>query len=457
MESETSDRDADVAIVGAGLAGLVAARRLREQGCSVVVLEARERVGGRLLNAPIGEGKVVEVGGQWVGSGQDRVLALIGELGLETHRTYDTGRSVLELEGRIRTYSGTIPRLGPLVLADIAQARLRLERLARSIDLDDPAASRRGGELESRTLAQWLARGMRTRKARALLRIAGRTVWGAEPEEMSLLHALFYMAGAGGLDPLLDVEGGAQESRVVGGSQLIAERLAADLGPALLLGYPVSRISAAPKGVIVSSDAGESVQAARAVLAVPAPLRAGIDFEPALPLPHRRVAELVRFGRLLKCVAVYAVPFWRESGLSGEALSDAGPLTLTFDNSPPDGSPGVLLGFVGGADAHRFAALPEADRREAALATLGRLFGPAAREPGLYLEQDWGRERWSGGGPTFLMGPGAWREAGPGLRTPVGRLHWAGSETATRWAGFMDGAVRSGERVATEVADAMRG
>lgn len=441
------DYEADLLIVGAGLAGLVAARRLRQRGRSVMVLEARPRVGGRILNAAVTDGASVEVGGQWVGPAQDRVLALAEELGVQTFPTFNEGKSVLELGGRLKRYSGTIPRVGPLVLADIARARRRLQKLASRIDTEAPWLTADAAALDGRTLQSWLEAEMRTRPARTMMRIAGRTIWGAEPEEMSLLHALFYIRGAGGLDPLLDVEGGAQESRIVGGSQILAQRLAADLGPALRLGSPVTAIRSVPEGVL--ADAGRTFRARRAIVAVPLPLRDRIEFSPPLPAAHRAL-DRARFGRLIKCVAVYEKPFWREAGLSGEALSDLGPASLTFDNSPPDGRPGILLGFVGGGDAPAHARLIQAERRHAVLGCFARLFGDAALDPRLYLEQDWAAEPWSGGGPTFLMPPGAWTEAGTALREPHGAVHWAGSETAGRWAGFMDGAVRSGERAAAE-------
>jgi monoamine oxidase len=449
-----TELDADVIVVGAGLGGLCAARELARGGCSVVVVEARDRVGGRLLCAEIGDGEVVEVGGQWVGPGQDRVLALAADLGLETFPTHDEGESILELDGRTRRYSGTIPRLGPLVLADIAIARLRLERMAKRIPPDAPWTARRASELDSTTLAEWLERGMRTRAARSMLRIAGRTVWGAEPEEMSLLHALFYMRSAGGLDPLLDVEGGAQQDRIVGGSQLIAEAISRELGHRVALSAPVDAIAARGDAVEVRAG-GEGLSARRAVVAVPPPLRGGIAWHCRLPEAHRLVAERVPLGRLIKCAAVYPEPFWRSAGLSGESLSDLGPGTLTFDNSPPSGRPGVLLGFVGGADAGAFAALEPSERRRSLLGGFARLFGERAARPELYLEQDWSAERWSAGGPTYVMGPGAWTAVGPALREPLGPVHWAGTETAERWAGFMDGAVRSGERAASEILAAL--
>jgi monoamine oxidase len=402
-----------------------------------------------MLNGALPGGGATELGGQWAGPGQDRVAALAGDLGLETFPTYDEGESLLELDGGIRRYSGTIPNVGPLVLLDIAQARFRLERLMQRIPPDAPWRAPGADDLDGTTLGAWMESGMRTRRARAMLRVACRTVWGAEPDDMSLLHVLFYMRSAGGLDVLLDVDGGAQQDRFRGGSALLASRLAESLGGDLRLETAVDAVVAADGGVRVRAG-GTDLAARAAVVAVPPPLRAGIDFGAESERQHG-VARQVPLGRLIKCAAVYPRPFWRDRGLSGEALSDTGPATLTFDNSPPEGEPGVLLGFIGGADARRWSPVPAAERRGAVLECFERLFGEPARRPDAYLEQDWGAERWSAGGPTFVMPPGAWRAVGSALATPAGPIHFAGTETATRWAGFIDGAVRSGERAAARI------
>jgi monoamine oxidase len=448
--------DADVAVVGAGLAGLVAARDLAAAGLEPVVLEARERVGGRLLSVPIGEGEQVEIGGQWVGPTQDRVAALAAELGVETFPTHTEGSNLVELDGRLRRYSGTIPRLGPLVLADIAQARMRLDRAARRIDPDAPWASPDAALLDGLSLAAWLRRVVKTPTARKLIRIAGRTVWGAEPEELSLLHALFYVRSAGGFDMLLDTEGGAQQDRFVGGSQLLALGLADRLGERVVLASPVRRVEA-PDGALSVVANGVEVAARRAILALPPPLCAAIEFDPPLPPSRARLAQRMPHGWLIKCTAIYYEPFWRAEELSGEAVSDAGPVTLAFDNSPPGGSPGALVGFVGGADARNFASRPASERRAAILTGFARLFGPRALRAEGYLELDWAAERWTGGGPVCNFATGGWTNCGRALREPCGPIHWAGAETATVWCGYMDGAVRSGERAAREVLEALSG
>ena len=191
------------------------------------------------------------------------------------------------------------------------------------------------------------------------------------------------------------------------------------------------------------------------MLAVPPNLAGRIEFRPALPASKEGLLQRAAQGAIIKCAAVYPEPFWRADGLSGEAVTDAGPATLTFDNSPRGGSPGVLLGFVGGADARAFAGAAEGERREAVLGTFARLFGEQASSPERYFEHSWVDERWSGGGPVANVPPGAWTAYRGALREPVGRLHFAGSETATRWCGYLDGAVRSGERAAMDVLDAL--
>lgn len=470
----TESVETDVAIVGAGLAGLVAARRLAAAGAGVLVVEARDRVGGRLLNEEIGDGKVVEVGGQWIGPTQERLAALAAELGVETFPTHDAGAHLIEFDGRLTSYTGALTdarvslvrdlsrAISPLALADLEQARARLDRMAREVPLEEPWAAAKAPEWDRQTFASWIARNTRTEGARHLFELATEAVWAAEPGDVSLLHVLFYTHSGGGFNTLVGTGGGAQQDRFHGGSQRLALLMAEQLGPERLrLGAPVRRIERGERGAVLHADGpggelgGLQVRAQRAIVAIPPTLAGRIAYDPPLPARRDQLTQRMPQGTVIKTMAIYDRPFWREDGLSGQATSDTGPARVVFDNSPPDGSPGVLLGFLEGRLARQWSGRPAAERRAAILAGHARLFGERAARPQRFLERVWAEEEWTRGCYGCLMTTGGWTEYGRALRAPIGPLHWAGAETATVWNGYMDGAVRSGERAAAEVLAAL--
>ena len=448
-------RDADVAVIGAGLAGLAAARELRAAGLEAVVLEARDRVGGRTLNEPIGDGKVVELGAQWVGPTQDRALGLIAELGLETFPTHSAGANLFERGGRTSRYSGTIPRLNPVGLAEVGLALRRLNAMAARVPPERPWLAPRAGAWDSQTFETWMRRNVRTASARDVLRLAIIGVWAAEPRDISLLHVLFYVRSAGSIEILTDTEGGAQQDRVAGGTQLISLRMAEQLGEGTVeLEAPVRSLRHGAAGVEVGGDR-VSVSARRAIVAVPPALAGRIAYDPPLPALRDGLCQRMVQGSVIKCMAVYERPFWRERGLSGALTSVTGPVSVGFDNSPPDGSPGVLLGFLEGRAAREAADLSRDERRRIVCGSLARHFGPEAERPLDYVDKAWGADEWSRGCYGGFMPPGAWSDHGAALREPVGPIHWAGAETAVTWNGYMDGAIASGRDAARAAAAAL--
>jgi monoamine oxidase len=441
---------ADVLVVGAGLAGLAAARDLAAAGRSVLVLEARDRVGGRVVSQDIGGGKIVEMGGQYAGPTQDRVYALAADLGVTTFPTYDTGRKVLHFKSRRATYTGRIPRISPLVLADIGRAQARLEALAKQVPTDAPWAAARAEQLDSQTFQSWMRRNAVSKSARTLLALGVEAVFAAEPGDISLLHMLFYVHSAGSFQRLIDTTGGAQQDRFTGGSALLAERLAARLGDVVRLEAPVSRIDVRGDVVIATTPAG-MFDCRRVIVTAPPHLAGRIEYSPAMPYWRDQLTQRTPMGSVIKCQVIYDEPFWRRDGLSGQATGDSTGTRVVFENSPPDGTPGILLAFVEGDEARRLGREPAAARRQAVVDSLVRYFDPRAAKPEAFLELDWQQERWSGGCYGTLFGANVWTRYGPALREPVGLIHWAGTETSSVWSGYMDGAIRSGERAAAEV------
>ncbi|ODQ86261.1 monooxygenase [Mycolicibacterium holsaticum] len=438
---------ADVVVIGAGFAGLTTARDLIRHGHDVLVLEGRDRVGGRSMTATIA-GVPVDLGATFVGPTQDAVVALAKELGCPTEPTYVRGKNLIHWRGRVRSYRSTIPRLSIIELLDVSRIQWRFDRVCRRVPVDKPWTSSIAEILDSKTLDDWLRYVRASASTRDLMAIMARVTWGAEPAEVSMLHAVRYVKAAGGIGRMLDVEGGAQQDRFPGGTQQIALRMADELGPRVVLDAVVRRVQRHPDGTLtVGCDRGD-VTAKAVVVAVPPAHRAGIEFHPDLPPEHAKLVHHWPQGNLSKAYVAYETPFWRANGCSGEALSDEGPVFITFDVSPGDDGPGILLGFT---DARSFDTLPAAQRRERALAGFTTLFGDAAAHPIDYLDHRWGAEGFAPGGPTAAVPTGSWTTYGPWLRKPVDGIFWAGTETADEWTGFLDGAVRSGQRAAEEV------
>ena len=457
--SRPRTRRADVVVVGAGLAGLTAARRLVKAGKSVIVLEARSRVGGRVVNQPIGRKLTTDGGAAFVGPTQDRILALIHELGLKTFKTYNTGDNIYFREGQRQRYTaagefGPIPP-DPGVL-DAAAALSNLDQMATQLPVAAPWNAPKAGEWDGQTLETWTQANLTTAGGRFLIDVATEPMLGVSLSEPSLLFMLWYIACAGNaktpgtLERLANTGDGAQESHISGGAALIPERVAHGLGKRVLLGTPVRRIAQAGRGVRAEADS-LTVTAKRAIVAVP-PLHVhGIEFDPQLPPAAYQLAQRMPMGILYKVSAVYAKPFWRDEGLTGQAVSDTGPGRTTFDTSPADGSAGVLLAFVGADDARAWQGKPSSKLFNAVLQSFARYFGDQALHPRSQAIMAWPLDPWTLGAPTAFTPPGVLSRYGSALAKPVGRVHWAGTETATYWRGYMDGAVSSGERAADEV------
>jgi len=459
--ARAAGRTADVIVVGAGLAGLTAARQIVKAGRSVIVLEARDRVGGRTLNHPISGGAYTELGGMFAGPTQDHILGLAAEVGVGTFPTYNTGNNVFWANGRREEYPndtplGTAP-VDPVVAPDIVLAVEQLDQMSTSVPVDQPWTASSADDWDRQTLDAWLrANTSGNAEFLAVTSAATEAIFGCEPRELSLLYTLFYIAAsgneqnAGTFERNFNTAGGAQERRFAGGAQTIALNVAAALGSSVRLKTPVTKIQDTGSRVTVWSDRHRYF-AKRAIVATPPTLAGRIAYDPPLPPLRDQLVQHMPQGTLMKFEAIYPTPFWRAKGLSGQVVSENGPIKVTFDTSPADGSLGIMMGFIGGREARVWENRSAADRRTAALQNLANYFGSEALGPTDVVEFNWSAEPWNRGCPVAVLGPGTLVDFGTALRTPVGRIHWAGTETSTYWNGYMDGAVRSGERAAQEV------
>ncbi len=451
-------RAVDVVVVGAGIAGLVTADRIARKGRSVLVVEARDRVGGRVLNHRLRTGGTIEAGGAFLGPTQSHIKALAAEVGVATFEEYATGNNVYvssnPLLGR-QEYTGTVPP-DPLILLDAALALQRLDAMAADMPVDAPWAHPKAAEWDAITLGDWIrATTLNSKGIDNLIKAWTQPGFGADPDQLSLLYVVHYIACSGNETHVgtfarnSDVVGGAQESRFVGGSQRVPLALARKLGDRVALAAAVTRVEHLTGKAVVHTTRGR-VSCRRVVVA--APPKQVLDIAlPGMPAGRRTLLTRMQMGRLMKCDAVYEKPFWRTDGLTGFGLSDSGAVRVAFDNGVRDTGHGVLLAFVGGSTWRRYGSLSLAERRTAVLQGFASMFGPQALKPIEYTEHDWTHERWTRGGPVAICPPGVLAAYGRHIRQPFGRVHWAGAETSTYWTGYMDGAVRSGKRAAIEV------
>jgi monoamine oxidase len=433
----------DVIVVGAGLSGLVAARRLAAARVDVVVLEARERVGGRTLSLPLGRG-VADLGGQWIAPSQTRVLALADELGVECFAQYREGRAVMVEDAQTSFWTRLRSALA------LGRHIRRIERLRARVPSERPNDAPQAARWDAITLGDWLAR-VRPEPARASLALLARLHFAAEPGEMSMLHALHALQAGSGLVGAETFAG--REVRVVGGAQRLALRLAEELGAVRVrLGRPVTRIEQSGDAVVVACpDADQGEHRARLViLAMPPAAIARLHVSPPWPAGRAALHQGATLGPVIKHALAYEQPFWRDRGLSGEVYDARGPVSAVVDHTDDAGAQPALQAFVLGAQARRLSALEPAARHRVIVDALVDSLGPEAGRPVAHVEHDWVADPWTAG-CVGILAPGVLGRHHDALHTPVGRIHLAGSETASRWPSYMDGAVEAGERAAAEV------
>jgi monoamine oxidase len=404
----------DAMVVGAGLSGLVCACRLADAGAEVIVVEAQARVGGRALG---------ELGAQWMSPGQPRLAALAAELGVATFPQLREGAAIV--------VEGATPRRLEHHVATIHD-------LIRRVESVDPGIS----------FGTWLDREVADRGAREAIELHCELTFAAHPGELSLLYYLAHLGATGGFgDPGRTFPDGAREHRFTGGAQELGIRLAARLGDRVRLREPVTMLESGDATVAVTTTRDRHV-AARAVLAIPPAQAARIAVVPAWPPAVERLATASRMGPVVKVFVGYERAFWRDAGLSGELYQPTGTVRAVVEATAPGGPP-ALLAMIVASEAARWSRRDPDERRAAVLAELAEHFGADAASPTGWIEHDWSTDPWSGGCVAGLP-PGV-LAAGAAWRAPHGRIHLAGTESASEWPGYLEGAIEAGERAAAEL------
>jgi monoamine oxidase len=446
----------DVVIVGGGFSGLAAARTLHRAGVSFVLVEARDRLGGRTYTRHPGQNMYLDVGGMWIGPTQDRMYALAREAGLSWYETYNEGKNILDLNGKVRTYRGLIPKMDVVSLLNTDYAIRKLERLARSVNTRAPWQHRHAPRWDGISLAGFLRTTCRTKNSYQVMRAGLETVFACELNEVSLLHALFYIRSGTNLSTLLNIRQGAQQHRIAGGMQPLADRLANPFRGSIRLNHAVERINTHNEHAEVIGK-NFHLSAKRIIMAVPPLPASQISFNPPLPLTKRQMLQRLPMGIVGKVMAIYPTPFWRAQGKSGQVVADdTQPFQTVFDGSPADAAYGVLVGFCLANRAREYFSRHEEERKRRALVTFSRYFGSPAAAPVYFTDHCWADEPWSAGGYAAVYPTGAWTNLQNGLAECTGRIHWAGTETSAVWYGYIEGAVRTGEREAEAVITALK-
>jgi len=443
-----------VIILGAGFAGLSAARALEKRGVDVIVLEARNRVGGRVHSKPCSFQDRLDLGGQWLSPRHEKMLALCEEFGIPTFNQYDQGKKILDFGGKPETYKNTIPALPMLSLLDLQSGIKKIEKQVSSLKLKLHDLSPAQQSLDAKTVEELKQQVFQTKSARKAFDVAVRAIFAAEPSDLSALYFLFYLQSGTGFMHLAEIAGGAQQIRVQGGMQQLAEKMAESLKSAVYFEQTVRAIHQHEEGVIVET-VDNAYDAGFVINTLPPALAVRLSYYPPLPAAKDQLLQRMPMGSVIKCIFTYRKAFWREEGYSGEFICHAGPMNMGFDDSPENTEFGALVGFISANQARQWTQALKSERREACTDQLVRYFGSRAAEVVDYMEMDWPAEEFSRGCYVGYMPPNVMNALGSVWRSPFQRIHFAGTETSEVWNGYIEGAVLSGERAADEVALAL--
>lgn len=440
----------DVVIVGAGLSGLTAARRLAEANKKILVLEAQGRVGGRTWSQPVGEKDFIDIGGQWIGKGHDAMYRLVAEAGLKTFPTFTNGKSILRKDAENKIYDGDTPPLGLFALLATQKALNRFDKAASLLSLEAPWQASNAVALDDISIGNWIDATITNKNARTLIKRMAEGELCQPVEKISALQALAAANATGSFKQAEKVEDGALRDRIFGGAQGVSHFLHRQLKDLVKLNSPVSFVKQLDDYLVIGNE-NFSVRAKKVIITAPLPIVKKIQFTPSLPKEKQILIDSMEMGTVIKCHAVYATPFWRVQGLNGSVTCLDEVVELAVDNSVPGSERGIITSLIHADRAKSLLKLSDEERKQVLLNAYAKLFGEQALLPQLYHDYSFTNNPWIGGAYSGYFKTGVFSQYGEHIAKPFGYIYWAGTETSTLFKGFMEGAVLSGERVAKEV------
>ena len=451
------EHEADVIIVGAGLSGLIAAQEVIKAGRTPLILEANDRVGGRILTEEVMPGVPLELGAQWIGDTHHRMFELAAELGVETYSQFEDGETTYEINGPVMR-EAEFHSKNEADLAGLRAVLDKLDELSQQVDVESPWLSSQAAEWDAITAGTWLDSQGLGPIARTMIEICSVGILAVPTHEVSFLDLLYNVQVCGVTSELLaESEGGAQTTRFVGGTSEIPLRLVEKIGNPVIFDAQVQTIEYSNDSVKVICRNGVVARGRQVIVALAPTLAGRITYDPPLPGVRDQLTQRMPQASAVKVFAIYDEPFWRADGLNGQLISDIGPARMSNDSCLDTGDLGIILAFLEGEQARTFGRLPADELHEAVTQELGRHFGPKALKPELVVSGEWANRPFTRGCYNANMGPFAWTHFGSALAEPIGPIKGAATETATSWSAYMEGAVQAGRRAAAEALESIEG